>query len=163
MNQKITKIIIALSLLILVMPTISATNIIDETELEEQNMCSQKAQRACEVLDELGITTGLGVPFVLPNNGAINMYYFDEDLIGYIIIENGLLTQIKCCEENKEATHTAKVKDLEVVEEIKDSYNFLDEAHQRLFKGDITLEAKSFTNRARLTLGKTIARISSWF
>lgn len=133
-------------------------------EQEEQNrMCSDNAQRACEIINELGIKEGQGVPFVLPKNGALNMKFFDETLIGYFEIKEGLISKIVCCEEHQEPTHTVKITNIDAVEEIRQAEDFLDEANKKLTAGQITIDTTGFMNNARITLGKAFIRIASWF
>jgi hypothetical protein len=137
-------------------------NITNETP-EENTTCTANAQRTCEIITELGIKEGQEVPFVLPKNGALNMKFFDDTLIGYFEIESGLISKIVCCEEHPDSTHSVKIINMDAVEEIKNAEDFLKEANQKLTKGEITISSTGFMNNVRLSLGKAFIRMSSWF
>lgn len=132
-------------------------------EEPQENMCSQEAQKVCEILMDLQITEGLKVPFILPKNGVINTYFFNEEIIGHIKIKDGALEELVCCIENPEPTHEAKIKDFKTIEELKTSEDALTLANEKLSEGEITIQAKNFTNKARLAIGKFFLKVASWF
>lgn len=157
MKKTIT--IIALILLIIISASILTAAVMEET----QNQCSENSKRVCELLNTLEITQGQSVPFILPRNGVINTYFSNEELIGYITIKDGILQEWVCCIEHENPTHNAKIKDYNTIEELKNSQDSLKTATEKLNKKEITIQAKSFANKARLTIGRAIIRIASWF
>ena len=129
----------------------------------DNDSCEFKSLRTCEVLENLGVVKGVGVPFVLPKNGVINMYFFDETIIGYVVIRGGLIFDVVCCVENSNQTHIARVSSLGVVEDINRADDFLKKANSMLSSGEIVLEANSFVDKSRLTITKAILSVVSWF
>ena len=157
MKKTIT--ILAIVILLIISFSLLTTAVMEEP----QNQCSENSQRVCELLNTLEITQGQSVPFILPRNGVINTYFSNEELIGYITIKDGVLQEWVCCTEHENPTHNAKIKDYNTIEELKNSEDPLKTATEKTKKKEITIQAKSLANKARLTIGRAIMRIASWF
>lgn len=125
--------------------------------------CSEEAQSACTLLDELGVERGASVPFIVPSNAVINLSFSNATHIGYVEVANGAVVEMHCCEQPTQATHTATVTSIEVVEAIRDAEKPLREAHARLSSEELTLEAASFRDSMRLVTGRVFLRVASWF
>ena len=129
----------------------------------EELSCTAASERACAVLEELGVVEGASTPFVLPRTGVINLYFANDTVIGYLYVAQGRISSLVCCEESTEATHTATVASLEVIEEIRAAEKPLVEAHARMRSQELTLDAQRFSHNVRLALGRTLMQVASWF
>lgn len=130
---------------------------------DNHSTCSEDAQSVCATLEELGVESGASVPFIVPSNAVINLSFSNATHIGYVEVANGVVVEVRCCEQPAQATHTATVTSLAVVEAIRDSEKPLKEAQARLSSGELTLEAASFGNSMRIVAARVLLRVASWF
>lgn len=125
--------------------------------------CNPEAQNACSVLTELGVVQGVSVPGIIPSEATINAYLLNGTVLANFEVVDGVLETITCCNESEQYTHTAYIENSAVIEEIRDSTEPLKLAEQKLDSGEIVLEAESFTDSVRLSVGKFFLKIGSWF
>lgn len=155
--MKIIPSILCTVLIVLSAGLVSADFVIDEA------VCSEQTIQDCEVIADIGVQVGAGAPAVIPSNAIINMYLMDESVIGYVSVEEGVITETICCREHENQTHVAKTTSADVITQIHEAEDSLSKADEMLKAGEISFQAEKFTDKARLAVAKAFLRVRSWF
>ncbi|MFT4250273.1 MAG: hypothetical protein ACMXYD_02850 [Candidatus Woesearchaeota archaeon] len=142
----------------LLIPAITVAN-----QTQEQPICAAEATTICDLLTEMNVAVGAQTPPILPQNAIINLQLTNQTPVGYVLIQEGTIQEIVCCQLHENATHTASTQSAEVIEQIREADNQLRAANEKLRAKEIVLEANSFQDSVRLAVGKIALRVASWF
>ncbi len=119
------------------------------------------AQTLEEIMADLGVLEGLNMPQpfkTLYGNERINVYYFNNSLLGSVATQEGVLKS-PSNQEIADATMHLYVKDGSIIENIIQSPNKKDEFFAQKKAGNIRIEGQSFGKKFKLWWSLLIGRL----
>ena len=118
----------------------------------------------CEnIIQDLKLRTGLYMPKFLPyKNERFNVYTLQNETVGHMIIEKGVITSVNCTQiENP--TYLLYIKDDIAVKEIKNNDKPAKDLDKKIAAAEIKLRGASFTKKVKGTLTRIGVKIAGWF
>jgi len=94
-------------------------------------------------------------------NEIFNIYLSDKS-IGHMKIEDRVIVSIGC-EESENPTYNIYVRDMDVIEDIKNSEKPIEEFNNKLKNKDIVMEGTSFGKKIKGLFTRLGIMIASWF
>ena len=123
------------------------------------------AEGICSYIqDDLQATVGKEIPSYIPyGNEVFNVKSSETEKVGYIAIEDSVITDIGCNDSLENATYVLYVKNLDTVKTIATSESPADALDQAMSDGDLTLEGQSFGKKLKASIMRFGIKIASWF
>lgn len=114
------------------------------------------------IIQERGIKEGFSIPSFIPyNNDRFNVFDFNNNSAGSIIIEEGVITHIGC-DQIENATVDIKVKNVQTLKDIYAAEDVSETFDEKL-DNEIITEGKTTGTEVKLFFTKIALKIISWF
>ncbi len=146
--------ILTLFIILLIVPMVYGMNETNNSEGEE--LCNH-------IFAKTNIEIGTSVPKMIPyKNERFNVYTNENELVGHLIFEDGLVTSYNC-EAIEEPTYTVMIKGKQTINDIMDSESPIKVLNQKLNNKEINLHGVNFGKQFKGFMSKLGLSIASVF
>lgn len=116
------------------------------------------------ITEELGVEEGDTLPDYLPyDNERTNFYTPEEEFIGHIVTEDGVITSISDDVEIEDSTMNLVVEDVDSVKEIAESDKPMKEFNEKLQNDEIEIVGTTTGSKVKNWFMEIVVWIMSWF
>ena len=155
--KKIT--ILTIIAIILLSSIVIAEEIVPELYKEQ----SSEGQKLCDyILEKLNIEIGTSVPKLIPySNERLNIYTAEKELVGHLILEDGIVTSYNC-EETDNPTYNVTIMSKSTIDDILNSENMIKGLNRKLNNKEIDLVGMTYSKKIKgffTRLGLNIASV----
>lgn len=121
-----------------------------------------ETQDICNYIKEK-VEVGGEIPGFIPfQDERFNIYNFDNEVIGHLISEDGVLTSISCTNITN-PSYNLYINSLEVAQMIGEGESSLRQFNEAKAKNLIRLEGTSFGKKVKGSITSIIMKIAGWF
>lgn len=118
----------------------------------------------CEKLIDVASEGKIMPSFAPFDDEVFNIYDLEENSIGHVSIEEGVIVETKCeIVDDEKATYDVFVKDSETIDAIKSAESPAKAYKNALKEGSIEIKGKSFGKGLKIGFINFFAKIAAWF
>jgi hypothetical protein len=118
----------------------------------------------CEMLKETQSSKIIGqqIPDKVPFKNEIINVYIEEEIFGYVILNNSYVDEFDCS-ENNESTYDILIEDYNTIGDFENSEDPINLMQEKLDSGEIEIISHGFVKKVKLGLMKLGLKVAGWF
>ena len=130
---------------------------LNETEMTE-------ADRICDyMLTNTTLKNQANMPDFIPFRDETFNFHVDDELIGSLSVNEGVIHSVECKKEAKEPTYIVHIDSLGTVTDIFEANSSIDAYNQKRSSKELVIEGVGFGKKVKLFFANIGTTIAGWF